>query len=131
MDGEMETIVNEAYGIQLPRSANRTQITGTNADAEDDTSGLTVKAGHLRRKLKADCFALAVTPLDTSACEKVFNIAELVDGILLKLSMRDLLCGAQGVSRQWYVHIMSSPRIQEHLFLRPITPVSTVTSLVQ
>ncbi|KAF2169079.1 hypothetical protein M409DRAFT_21090 [Zasmidium cellare ATCC 36951] len=55
-----------------------------------------------------------------SACAKVFGTAELADQILLDLPLRDLLCGAQQVSRQWKDAVETSNLVQEHLFMKPI-----------
>jgi hypothetical protein len=56
-----------------------------------------------------------------SAYENVFGILELAEAILLELPMRDLLCGAQQVCRQWKAIIETSSALQKSLFLKPVT----------
>lgn len=54
-----------------------------------------------------------------SAIEAVLSTTELLESILHKLPMKDLLF-AQAVSKHWKATIDNSPKLQRALFLRPI-----------
>jgi len=55
----------------------------------------------------------------------IFLINELLENILLHADTRTLLISGQRVCRDWNEMIKASPRLQEHLFLKPSTfPVS-------
>lgn len=49
----------------------------------------------------------------------IFLINELLESILLHTDMRTLMTSGQRVCRGWNETIKSSPRLQEHLFLKP------------
>lgn len=51
-----------------------------------------------------------------SLLRQIINTAELFELILLQLGIRDLLTGAQRVSRNWKAFIEHSPALQRHLF---------------
>jgi hypothetical protein len=54
-----------------------------------------------------------------AAKDRVLETPEILEGILLKLPIRDLLVTAERVSKEWHIIIQSSPAIQEILFFRP------------
>lgn len=55
------------------------------------------------------------------APHEALGIPEMLEEILLEVDMRTLLTSAQRVSQWWRDVITDSPRIQQRLFLRPIT----------
>jgi hypothetical protein len=52
-------------------------------------------------------------------CEQVFETVELLEIILYKLPIRDLLF-SQRVAKQWKAVIENSQRLQEALFMRAV-----------
>ncbi|KKK26829.1 hypothetical protein ARAM_003392 [Aspergillus rambellii] len=54
-----------------------------------------------------------------TASQKVFDITELLEAILLETDMRTLLTSAQRVSRRWHALIQDSSALQMMLFFRP------------
>ncbi|PSN64105.1 hypothetical protein BS50DRAFT_679254 [Corynespora cassiicola Philippines] len=56
---------------------------------------------------------------NSSTSERVFQVAELLENILLNLELRTLLTGAQRVNKYWHGIITNSPELQRMLFLSP------------
>ena len=55
-----------------------------------------------------------------SATQRTLGITELLEAILVQLPMKDLLL-AQRVNKDWQATIVTSKKLQERLFLRPIS----------
>jgi len=62
--------------------------------------------------------------MEITANQKVFSIPELLEAILINLSLQDILINAQRVCRTWTAIIDSSSALQQHLFFTP-TPRSS------
>lgn len=56
-----------------------------------------------------------------SVAQKVFAIPELLEAILLNVSLQDLLVCAPLVSKSWQATIKASRRLQQSLFFEPIS----------
>lgn len=61
-----------------------------------------------------------------AAREKLFGTTEILENVLLCVDQRTLLTSAQRVCRTWQQLIAESPKLQQHLFLRP-APESVTT----
>jgi hypothetical protein len=57
--------------------------------------------------------------------EQVVSTPELLEAIILNLSIQDALVNAMRVNHTWHSTIKSSPRLQQHLFLAPTSPSAT------
>ncbi|USW53653.1 Putative F-box-like domain superfamily protein [Septoria linicola] len=56
----------------------------------------------------------------SSAAQRTFNVAELLEMILLELPPRDVLL-AQRVNKQWQGAITASLKLQQLLFFKPVS----------
>jgi hypothetical protein len=56
---------------------------------------------------------------NASASHTFFSTPELLEGLLLEVSLRDLLVAAQRVNRSWHEMVASSPVLQQKLFFQP------------
>jgi hypothetical protein len=50
--------------------------------------------------------------------DQTFSAPELLEAILLNLSMQDALVNAMRVSRMWNTTIIDSPAVQQHFVLQ-------------
>jgi hypothetical protein len=73
----------------------------------------------LDREPGPDRPSLEQEPSKMAIMEQVVSTPELLECVILNLSIQDALINASRVSRAWYNIIQHSPRLQQHLFFAP------------